>query len=130
MDVYDFIDACHGNVVGSWIRGLSTSDRAKFKLKIRYLSDVEYDEAIRGKLLQGPIYKHVYKLKIHGDIMLRPLLCRGPINNDVEYTLLAGAKEENFNLVPEDAPEVAENRRAEVIGDPSNRRQIRVRSSS
>src|SRR5277367_1840281 len=102
MDIYDFIDAAHGNLIGIWIRTLSRSDRAKFKVKLRYLSDVEYEEAVGGKLLQGPIYEHIYKLKIHGDIMMRPMLCRGPIDNDSEYTLLAGAKEENFALVPED----------------------------
>jgi hypothetical protein len=30
----------------------------------------------------------LYKLVIHGSVMLRPLLCRGQIHVEVEYTLL------------------------------------------
>jgi hypothetical protein len=87
---------------------------------------MDHELAIGTKLLQGPIYRHIYKLKIHGDTMLRPLLCRGPVHNEREYTLLAGAKEENFILAPADAPEVAEERRGQVIRNPAERRQIRA----
>ena len=53
------------------------------------------------KLLAGPIkskrkkklVSHIYKLIIHGDRMLRPMLCKGPINMPSEFTLLLGAIE-------------------------------------
>ena len=130
MDVYDFIHVRQGNVIGKWVRELRGPDRARFKLKVRALSQIDYDRAIGTKLLQGPVYKHIYKLKIHGEIMMRPLLCRGPIDNDSEYTLLVGAREENFKLLPSSAPGEAGERRQQVIDDPANRRQIRVRSRS
>jgi hypothetical protein len=126
--VYDFVDVQGRSVIGDWVRGLTPVDRARFKVKVRALVDLEYERAIGTKLLQGPINKHVYKLKIHGTIMMRPLLCRGPISNDTEYTLLAGAREENFKLIPADAPKQAERRRQQIIDDPINRRQIRARS--
>lgn len=113
-------------MIGEWVRGLSTTDRAKFKQKVKALSEMEYELALGTKLLQGPIYQHIYKLKIHGQIMMRPLLCRGPFDNDSEYTLLVGAKEVNFKLVPLEAPAEAERNRQRVIEDPINRRQIRV----
>ena len=128
MDVYDFIDVHDGNVIRSWVRGLCPRDRAKFKVKVRALADMEYDRAIGSKLLQGPISKHIFKLKIHGQIMMRPLLCRGPIANEAEYTLLAGAREENFVLIPDVPLLRVEIRRQEVIDNPASRRQTRVRS--
>jgi hypothetical protein len=63
MDVYDFIDAVQGNVIGLWVRTLETSDRARFKVKIRALAQTNFDIASKTKLLQGPIYKHIYKLQ-------------------------------------------------------------------
>lgn len=78
-------------------------------------------------LLAGPIkskrnrkmQSHIYKLIVHGNKMLRPMLCKGPLDMDGEFTLLLGAIEVNFKL-DEDA-EDAEFRRSVVIGDPSRR---------
>jgi hypothetical protein len=62
-------------------------------------------------LLAGPIKRtgHIYKLVIHADVMLRPMLCKGPFEMDQEFTLLLGAIEKQSKLVPDPAYAV-ENR--------------------
>ena len=62
----------------------------------------------------------IYKMVIHGDVMLRPLLCRGPIDPEIEYTLLLGAIERGGKL-PTGAPQQAEDNRLTVVNDPSRR---------
>ena len=75
-----------------------------------------------GLLSSGPIDGgHIYKLKIHGPVMLRPLLCKGPFRMNEEYTLLQGAIERDDVLPPRDIAQAQENRRI-VIGDASRRR--------
>lgn len=88
--------------------------------KRRRLAQLEYDDAIGTKLLAGPIYRNIYKLVIHGDVMLRPMLCRGPIDNDQEYTFLAGATEKDWKLTT-GAKEQADQRRTIVLTDPNRR---------
>jgi hypothetical protein len=74
------------------------------------------------KLLAGPIKKtgHIYKLIIHADVMLRPMLCKGPFEMDAEFTLLIGAKEIQGKLIP--GPECAVRNRAILLAD--RRRRI------
>jgi hypothetical protein len=73
------------------------------------------------KLLQGPIYKSIYKLRIKQTVQLRPLLCRGPFDNDAEYTLLEGAKEIGRKLTT-GAVERANKNRDELLANPKRRR--------
>jgi hypothetical protein len=72
--------------------------------------------------LAGPICDSIYKLKVKGNVQLRPLLCKGPINNDEEFTLLIGAKEVQGELQPDGVEYKAIERREGVIADPENRR--------
>ena len=127
INLYDYCSQNGRNVISEWSRELSRKDRAKFDVKTKALAEMDFQLAMGTKLLQGPIYKHIYKLKIHGEVMLRPLLCRGPIDNETEYTFLAGAKEVNFQLVPQNVSTVATARRSEVIADPNHRRCAHVR---
>lgn len=52
--------------------------------------------------------------------MLRPMLCRGPIDNDTEYTFLVGAVETGGNL-PFGSKEKAGRYRSVVIENPMRR---------
>jgi len=57
-------------------------------------------------LLAGPVnskrrpkmVSHILKLRINGDRALRPMLCKGPIDMEREFTMLIGAIEINRNL--------------------------------
>lgn len=121
--IWDFCDSRGRNAIFDWAKGarLSTKARAALDNKIKRLSQVDHDLAIKTKLLAGPIHKHVYKLRVRADVELRPMLCRGPISNLSEYTFLLGAIEVGGKL-PDGAKEQAEQNRLEVIGDPTNRR--------
>jgi len=122
FELWDFLTERGRNAIQEWVKQdrLTVRDRAALNQKLRRLTQMDYELAIGTKLLCGPIYKHIYKLVIHGDVMLRPMLCRGPINNEMEYTLLLGAVEIGYKLPP-GSKERAEERRGTVISDPSRR---------
>ncbi len=122
-ELWDFLNKRGESVIHEWVKDerLTKRDRAILNQKFDRLRQMDYQSAIGTKLLAGPIYKHVYKLVIHGDIMLRPMLCRGPIDNDAEYTLLLGAIERNGEL-PAGSKEKAEENRETIIRDQTRRR--------
>ena len=121
-NLWDFINLRGENVILEWVKDerLTKRDKAALNQRIRRLAQIDFKLAIETKLLAGPIYKHVYKLVIHGNVMLRPLLCRGPISNETEYTFLLGAIEKGWKL-PAGAVEKAEQNRGTVIEDSTRR---------
>jgi len=102
--------------------GLQKADLGRLNRNLRMLKDNGTD--LGPKLLAGPIrgHAHIYKIKINGTVALRPLLCRGPVDNSSEFTLLLGAFERDWKWIPPDAPSVAEARRKEILSDPRGRR--------
>lgn len=122
--LWDFLTERGDNIILEWAKDkrLTVRDRAALNQKFTRLVQVDFELAIQTKLLAGPIYKHVYKVIIHGDVMLRPMLCRGPIDNEREYTLLLGAIEKDWKLPP-GSKEKAEEHREIIISDPTRRRK-------
>ena len=120
--LWDFLDDRLKNVIIQWVKDekLTKRDRAILNQKITRLGQEDFDLAIKTKLLAGPIHKHVYKMRMKGDVQLRPLLCRGPVSNDTEYTFLLGAVETGGKL-PLGCEEKAKDNRAVVVND-ANRR--------
>lgn len=118
--LYDFIDEAGESIIESWRDGLTSRSRAQFDSKLHMLEISGSD--LGPKLLAGPIKKtgHIYKLIIHADIMLRPMLCKGPFKMQTEFTLLVGAKEIQGKLIPE--PEIAVENRAILLKDRRRRR--------
>jgi hypothetical protein len=125
--LYDYLDGNRRNEFADWTRGLQTKQRARLNQKLRMLEKSGPD--LPPQLLAGPIkhYAHIYKMKINGQVALRPLLCKGPIRNDEEFTLLKGATEVGFKWQPPNAPVIAIKRRQDVIDNPSQRRCTHVR---
>lgn len=70
----------------------------------------------------------ILKIRVHGKVQLRPLLCRGPVYPDTEYTLLAGAKEIGSVLKPNGVLALSVVRKQDVIQEPANRRILNERS--
>jgi len=124
LTLWDFLTVRGENVILRWVKDarLTTRDRAALNQKLARLRQMDFDLAIGTKLLAGPIQKHrhIYKLVIHGNVMLRPLLCRGPIHLDAEYTLLLGTIEKGWRL-PAGALHQAESNRLIIIHFPSRR---------
>jgi hypothetical protein len=100
LSLYDFVDNKGRNVMRLWAtkRGLTKRDRGQLNQKIDMLQLNGF--GLYPNLLAGPInkQKHIYKLVIHGQVMLRPMLCKGPFEMDAEFTFLSGAVELNFKL--------------------------------
>lgn len=78
-----------------------------------------HDTSLLPGLMAGPIkrFPHLYKLQAGGKVRLRPLLCRGPFDAEVELTLLAPATERDGQFEPLNAPTQADNHRLEIIAD-------------
>lgn len=122
--LWDFLSPRGENVILRWVKDerLTVRDRAALNQKLDRLLQMDFKLAIETKLLAGPIYGHIYKLVIHGDVMLRPMLCRGPIDNENEYTLLLGAIEIGGKL-PRGSKEQADENRRIVLADSNRRRE-------
>jgi hypothetical protein len=125
--LWDFLDNRGDNVIEAWGSAQSKRDRGMLNQRFDRLTQVDFDLALGSKLLAGPIYKHVYKMQIHGDVQMRPMLCKGPLKNDDEYTLLLGAAERNWKLVPASAKTDAEHNRGLVLASPLTRRKAHER---
>jgi hypothetical protein len=117
--LYDFIDEDDKSVISSWRDGLTVRSQAQLDNKLHMLEIS--GSSLSPKLLAGPIMKtgHIYKLKIYADVMLRPMLCKGPFEIDTEFTLLIGAKEIQGKLIP--GPESAVKNRAILLADRGRR---------
>ena len=127
--LWEWIDGSGRGAVTDW--GLQVRQRARLDQKLEMLRKAEIDSTGRVNLpqdlLAGPGYrgqKWIYKLKVHGNVQLRPMVTLGPINGDEEWTILVPAIEENRRLIPADAPQTATARRAEILIDEGRRRQI------
>ncbi|MFZ0392863.1 MAG: hypothetical protein WBX09_15490 [Terracidiphilus sp.] len=121
--LYDFIDEAGESIILSWRNGLTSRSKAQLDSKLHMLE--VSGPSLGPKLLAGPIKKtgHIYKLIIHADVMLRPMLCKGPFQMETEFTLLVGAKEIQGKLIP--GPEVALENRA-ILRKNSRRRKPHV----
>jgi hypothetical protein len=119
--LYDYVDAQGFNDFAAWSRGLQKPELAKLNRRLKLLED--NGPALAPQILAGPIkgYPHIYKLRMNGRIAVRPLLCKGPVNNDAEFTLLKGALEVGNNWVPSSAPGEAVTRRGQVLASPKRR---------
>ena len=102
LNICDFTDAPGESVIQGWatVLGISSRMRGRFDSKVDML--IKNGPGLSPQLLAGTKAGHIKKLKIKGDIQLRPHLCIGPIENDKEYTFLAGAVERDWRLIPED----------------------------
>ena len=117
--LYDYRTPTNANEISEWTRTLEKEQRIKLNHKLDMLTQVGPN--LSPRLLAGPIFRHIYKLCVKGRVQLRPMLCKGPIDNEREFTLLLGAREVGGNLVPRDAPQRAERNRTEVVNDRERR---------
>jgi len=120
FSLYDFVDGEGKSVISLWRNGLTPRSKAQLDNKLQMLQISGPN--LGPKLFAGPIKKtgHIYKLIIHADVMLRPMLCKGPFAMDAEFTLLVGAKEIQGKLIP--GPEIAVENRAILLSDKERRK--------
>jgi hypothetical protein len=121
--LFDYVNEHDVNEFAQWTRGLEKRQRVKLNQKLDMLQ--KHGPDLPPQLLAGPIFQHIYKLKVKGNVQLRPMLCKGPINNDAEFTLLLGAVEIGDELNP--SPEEAARIRDIIIAAPRHRRRLHER---
>lgn len=123
LDLFDFVSERGENTIHRWAgrEKLSTRDRAILNQKLDRLVQIDFELAVGIRLLAGPLRGHIYKLRVFGDVMMRPLLCKGPLLLDREYTLLLGAIERGGVLDPRNYGVAAVKHREIVQGDPGRR---------
>lgn len=124
--VYCFLSQRGDNVIRDWLdkEKVPIAQRADFQLKIRLLESGGPD-LVPGFITETPVAKDIYKAKIKGNkgwVQLRPLLCKGPVLMDREFTFLFGAIEKDRILIPKDCKERAQENRKILLADPSRRR--------
>jgi hypothetical protein len=121
--LFDFCTPRQESVISHWVHAerLSKKDRAKLDQKLHRLSQIDFQLAIGTKMLNGPLKKDIYKLIVHGQVMMRPMLCRGPLNMNTEYTLLVGAIERDRKLEPSTCVTDATTNRNILLKDASRR---------
>lgn len=104
-----------GGALSEWRSGMPGTERALLDSKIGVLAATK-NPALLPNFMVGPIsvrgrkFPEIYKLKIGGKVRLRPLLCKGPINKELDITFLFGAYERNGVFDPQDAPATATKR--------------------
>jgi hypothetical protein len=118
--LYDYYSERGVNEIAAWTRSFQKPQKTKLRVRLDMLA--QYGMDLLPQLLAGTGIPHIYKLKVHGNVQLRPLLCRGPFDNDEEFTILLGAVEVNWVLQPEGAAEMAALIREEIIHD--HRRRV------
>ena len=115
--IYEYLHPQHGNLVKPWADGLQKKERAKLDNKVDALSEHGTD-LIPGIVAPTGIAS-ILKLKVQGQVKLRPMLCEGPGGNC--FTFLLGAKEIQWKYEPPDADKIAATYRQHLLANPTRR---------
>lgn len=119
--IHDYVNGKGVNEFNTWAQGLQKAEKAKLREKLDKL--ILHGDDLHPQMLTDTPVPGIQKLRVHGPVQLRPLLCKGPVNVSVEYTMLKGAKEVGNKWSPKNAPTTADGNKNEIISDPVNRRK-------
>ena len=115
--LWDYQPGTGKNEIRAWAQALSVRERAQLNQKLDMVTCVNLETARSLRFLVGVSGDHhnLYRLIVHSDHMLSPILCWGPIEPQTEITLLCGAVEKDFDLEPVSAVERAEAYRTAIL---------------
>lgn len=120
FQLFDYCGPDEVNEFKSWTQSLQPTQRAKLDAKLDMLKMLGSD--LFPEVLTGTDVPGILKLRIKGNVQLRPMLCKGPIDVNREFSLLVGAVEVGGKLKPKNAADLAADRKEEIRSDPDNRR--------
>jgi hypothetical protein len=134
MKVFEYIDLRGRGVYTEWYLERQKNQRAALDAKLDAVRSAgEPGDTRRGELppnmFRGPVregnrsYPNTYKFTVNCDVALRPLACKGPVDEQSEWTILVPVIEVGRKYPPGCFQE-AEDRRLEILRDPSRRREI------
>ncbi len=101
--LFDYKDEKGNNDFKNWTEKLQKVERAKLNAKLDALRLHGFE--LFPEMLTGTPTSGILKLRVKGKVQLRPMLCKGPINHETEFTLLIGATERDSCFVPDKADE-------------------------
>jgi hypothetical protein len=113
--IFDYVDPAEGNLFREWSARLQKKELAKLNQRLDSLA-IHGPGLIPG-ILSPTGMPSIFKLKIHGKVQLRPMLCEGPGRDEESFTLLLGAKEVSDDYDPIGAPLIASRLRECLIKD-------------
>jgi len=119
FNLYDYKDENNNNEFEKWTKKLQKVEIAKLNLRLDMLKHKGL-ELFPG-ILTGTPTAGILKLRIKGKTQLRPMLCKGPIDKDNEFTLLIGAIERGSKFIPSKADETANARKNKIIKNTTQR---------
>lgn len=119
--LHDYVNRKGENEFKEWTASLQKVQRAKLNERLDKLA-LHGEELVPGVLTDTHV-AGIRKLRVRGNVQLRPLLCNGPVSVGKEYTLLMGATEKDDEWQPKKAPEAAVAIKNEVKKDPKTRRK-------
>lgn len=96
-----------------WSESLEVIQRSKLNAKLDALN--LNGESLRPQVLTDTDKPGIYKIRVKGNVQLRPLLCRTPDNSG--YVFLIGAKEVQWVLKPKDVLETAVKYKEKLYAD-------------
>lgn len=117
--LFDYTSENGNNEIKEWTNGLQKTDRAKLNAKLDMLT--KHGHELFPHVLTDTPTPSIQKLRVKGKVQLRPMLCKGPIDNEKEYTLLIGATERDSKFVPDKADQTANQRKQIIIKNPTRR---------
>jgi len=117
--LFDYVTNKGINDFKIWTEKLQKIQRAKLNIRLDMLENKGFD--LFPQILTGTDTAGIQKLRVPGKVQLRPMVCKGPINIENEFTLLIGAIEKQDKLQPKKADQIADKRRKDVITDEKRR---------
>src|SRR5579859_6039420 len=118
----DFLEADASNTILAWLNSLRLDRGREPRAKVKINTRIQYLEALENwdwpphMIARLACYDEIYELRVvHKNIQYRPLGCYGP--GQREFTLLVGAREENDDFRPREAPRIAKERRNIILRD-------------
>ena len=117
--LYDYLNEKGNNEFKEWTKKLQKFERAKLNVRLDMLS--LQGSGLFPEILTGTPTAGILKLRVKGKVQLRPMLCKGPIKIEHEFTLLIGATERDSKFVPRKADEKANDRKKIIIENPKRR---------
>ena len=121
--ICDYVHPGYGNLMRAWSARLAKKEKAKLNQRIDSL-ELYGTDLIPGIVAPTGVAS-ILKLKIHGKVQLRPMLCEGP--RAATFTFLLGAKEVQDAYDPSGAPETAAEYRKDLFANPKVRQIIHER---
>lgn len=115
--IYNYVDDDGTIPFKLWSEKLEKKELAKLNSKLDSLHT--NGEVLRPEVLANTDIAGIFKLRVKGNVQLRPLLCREP--NGAGYVFLVGAKEIGGKLHPKDILLKAQNNKNKLLADFANR---------